>query len=386
MNTMNYILKIFGVLSGWPTACGRMRNLDSALLVRGTCPHVPRHPADVDICRAQGFSTSPKEWATRFVLLVLSLGICSCGSNQDTFEKERPIVAVKVTVVELSDEEIVKTYTGTLEGEKQAVIYAKISEAVKAVHVREGQRVQADQVLISLDKSGPSSRYQEALSLYRNAEKNYKKMDYLFGEGAVSESQFDAAKTEYEVTKAGLVTSLKVSKGDFLGPGQELTTVATVDRLRVKFGVNAADIGSVAPGTVVTVSSGGATQTVEGIVQSVARSADPVTRTFQVEAILDNSDGALKPGIFVRIDLSLEGLTGVVVIPRQAVIARRWGEATFVVSNGIAHETVVKTGADLDGRIVVVSGLSSGDTVVTLGQDYLQEGTKVNITEVLEGL
>jgi len=336
-------------------------------------------------------------------LMVISfLAVYSCGNNQDTVKKERPAVAVEATVVGLSDEEIVKTYTGTLEGEKQTVIRAKIAEAVDTVHVREGQSVKANQVFISLDKSGPSSQYQQERSLYENAKKNYKKMEYLFGEGAVSESQFDAAKTQYEVNKAGfeaaaqlvevqspidgVVTSLKVSKGDFLGPGQELATVATVDRLRVKFGVNAADIGSVAPGTVVTVSSGGATQTVEGIVQSVARSADPVTRTFQVEIVLDNSEEVFKPGVFVRIDVPLKQLTAVIVAPRQAVIARLWGEAAFVVSNGVAHEREVKIGADLDGRIVVLSGLNVGDTLVTLGQDYLQEGTKVNITEVLEGL
>ncbi len=347
------------------------------------------------------FEAASIRWATRFVLLVLVVAICSCGNKQDAVEKKRPAVAVKVAVVSLSDEEIVKTYTGTLEGEKQAVIYAKIAEAVKAVHVREGQHVKADQVLISLDKSGPSSRYQEALSLYRNAEKNYKKMEYLYGEGAVSESKFDAAKTQYEVTKAGfeaasqlvevqspidgVVTSLKVSKGDFLGPGQELATVATVVRLRVKFGVNAADIGSMTLGTMVTVSSADATRTAKGTVLSVARSADPVTRTFQVEVVLDNSEGMFRPGVFIRINIPLEQLTGVVVVPRQAVIARRGEEVVFVVSNGVAQEREVTTGADLGGRIVITYGLIAGDTLVTLGQDYLQDGVEVNITDIVEG-
>jgi membrane fusion protein (multidrug efflux system) len=435
---MKYILKTFRAHSGYPTACGGMSNLDSALLKkpppkglleesqtqRKTANPIyatsfPRkresrringlldarfHGHDISglfRVRRKTFSTSPKGWATRFVLLVLVVAICSCGNKQDTVEKERAAVAVKVTVVGFSDEEIVKTYTGTLEGEKQAVIYAKIAEAVKAVHVREGQHVKADQVLISLDKSGPSSRYQEALSLYRNAEKNYKKMEYLYGEGAVSESQFDAANTQYEVTKAGfeaasqlvevqspidgVVTSLKVSKGDFLVPGQELATVATVDRLRVKFGVNAAAVGSLMQGIMVTVSSGDATRTVKGAVLSVARSADPVTRTFQVEVVLDNSEGMFRPGVFVRINIPLEQLTGVVVVPRQAVIARRGEEVVFVVSNGVAQEREVTTGADLGGRIVITSGLNAGDTLVTLGQDYLQDGIDVNITDIVEG-
>jgi len=217
----------------------------------------------------------------------------------------------------------------------------------------------------------------------------------------VSESQFDAAKTQYEVNKAsfeaaaqlveiqspidGVVTSVKVSKGDFLSPGRELVTVATVDRLRVKVGVNAADIGSVTPGTRITVSSRVESQTAEGTVLSVARSADPMTRTFQVEVVFDNREGTFRPGEFVRVNLPLEQLTGVVVVPRQAVIARRGGSVVFIVSNGLAHGREVTIGAEFDGRVMVALGLSLGDTLVTLGQDYLQDGTKVIITDIFEG-
>jgi len=434
ISAMKYILNTFSRLYGYPTACGGMSNLDSALLrkthpdrsiekvsyhtLNPTLPSCPRRRAsskalgDLDsrfrgndaygcFSPAATFKTVPKGLATGFVMLVLSLSLFSCGSNQDVVEKERPAVAVKAVVIALTDEEIVKTYTGTLEGEKQAVIYAKIAEAVDTVRVREGQHVKPDQVLISLDRSGPSSRYQEVLSLYRNAEKNYKKMEYLFNEGAVSESQFDAAKTQYEVYKAnfeaakqlvdiqspidGVVTSLKVSKGDFLGPGQELATIATVETLRVKFGVNASEIGSVIPGMPVTVSISGEDKKVMGNVLSVAGSADPITRTFQVEVVFDNSEVALRPGQFARIDIPLERLTGVVVVPRQAVLARQEGSVVFVVSNGVAHEREVITGKDLDGRIVVSSGLNVGDTLVTLGQNYLQEEVEVIITDLFEG-
>jgi RND family efflux transporter MFP subunit len=315
-------------------------------------------------------------------------------------QKEAP-VAVQVTVVVPSDEKVNKTYTGTLEGEKQAVIYAKIAEAIEAVHVREGQPVAAVQVLISLDKAGPSSRYQESLSIYRNAEKYYKKMDYLLKEGAVSESQCDAARTEYEVAKAsfeaaarlveiqspidGVVTSLKVSNGDYLTPGQELATVATTDRLRVRFGVNAVDVGNVGQGNNVSITSESAAQSTEGKVVSVARSADPATRSFQVEAIIDNRDGLFKPGMFVHIDITLSRLTHVIVVPRQAVRQLRQNKVVFVVANGTAHVRRVTTGTDLDGRVEIVAGLGAGDTLVTLGQDFLQDGAAVTIAEVRPG-
>jgi membrane fusion protein (multidrug efflux system) len=332
-------------------------------------------------------------------LAALSLAILSCSGEQKQREQHRAEAAVKVMVIKPVDTEVVKTYTGTLEGIRQAVISAKIAEAVEAVHVQEGETVKEGQVLITLDKSGPSSRYQEALSVYRNAEKNYKKMEYLFREGAVSESQFDAAKTQYEVAKAnfeaaaslveiqspieGTVTSLEVSPGDYLHPGQVLATVASTDSLRVKFSVSAADVKNIIPGTPVVISEQETGQEAAGTVVSVSRSADPGTRAFEVEAVMDNSSSRFHPGMFARIKVAVQRLAGVLAVPRRAVLARSDGEAVFVVSCGKASERKVTTGVDLGGKVVVTLGLTEGDSLVTLGQNYLQDGMPVKITEIL---
>ena len=334
-------------------------------------------------------------------LPVLIFGCWSCTGNEEQVAAERPTLAVEAMVLGLSDETMVKTYTGTLEGEKQAVIYAKIAEAVEAVHVREGQSVRAGQVMISLDRTGPSSRYREALSLYRNAEKNSQKMQYLFSEGAVSELQNDAARTNYEVAKAGfeaaeklvevqspidgVVTSLKVSRGDFPAPGQELATVATVDRLRVKFDINTADVRLVNEGDSVVVSSEAVNRQATGVIVAVARSADPTTRSFQVEAALDNPDGAFHPGMFVRIDLVLQRLSDIMVVPRGAVLSMTDQQIVYVVSGSAAHRRTVVLGTDLDGRVVISSGLAHGDTLIVTGQDYLEDGDKVNIVNLSGG-
>ena len=384
MSAIRYLMKMTMISHRCPTTCGGLINHYSAL------------PKQTHL---KGRGTGPLGLVV--TLTALSLVISSCSNNAEKVEQKAATVAVKVTVVQPSDEEVFKTYTGTLEGEKQAVISAKIAEAVEAVHIREGERVKAEQVLISLDKSGPSSRYQEGLSLYRNAEKNYKKMQYLFDEGAVSESQFDAAKTEFEVAQAGfdaaarlveiqspidgIVTSMRVSRGDYLNPGQELATVATTDKLRVKFGVNDADMGYIEQGKKVSITSESVTQPAEGKVVSVSRSADPNTRAFQVEAAVDNADGLFKPGMFVRIEVTLAHLANILTVPRQAILQLSGNEVVYVVSNGAAQRRSVTPGTDLGGRVVIASGLSDGDTVVTLGQDYLQDGTVVNITEVLTG-
>ncbi len=330
------------------------------------------------------------------LLSVLIMAV-SC-SQEEIVEQQEKGVSVEVATVGLASETIVRTFTGSVEGERHADIYAKIAEAVDKVNVTEGDRVKAGEVLMTLDKSGPSSSYRNAESVFLNAEKSYKRMEYLFSEGAVSETQFDAARTEYEVARAnfesaaklveieapvdGVVTSINISRGDYLKAGQKLATVASVDRLRVKFGVGARDIAMVKTGAPVSVSSDEIAGSVEGRIVAVARSADPQTRSFQVEVLFDNPSGAFRPGIFVRVSLVIDELTDVIVIPRDAIITLEGQSIVFVVQDGKAVLRPVTLAEELSGRVVIKSGLEAGDTLVTLGQNYLDDGFAVNVVAV----
>ncbi len=344
---------------------------------------------------------------TRFLQTTLALLICaaalmsiSCAEQQvETAEVER-VVAVKAMVAEQTDRQVTRTYTGSLQGEQQAVLRARLAEAVETVHVREGQRVKIDEVLLSLDKFGPSSQFVQTESQYQNAKKNFEKLEYLFGEGATSEREFDAARTQYEVARAqydavnrmidiqtpiaGRVTSINVSPGDLVRQGQELATVATTGRLRAKFGVNAEDIGFFETGADVKIAGETSGLFASGKIVAVASSADPVSRSFQVEAIIDNGEGLFSPGMFVHIDFILERLPGVVAIPRGAVMTMDDQESVFTVVDGRSQMQRVTLGADLSGDVEILSGLNAGDTLVTLGQDYLEDGLKLNITELEE--
>jgi membrane fusion protein (multidrug efflux system) len=327
--------------------------------------------------------------------LVAAVMLSSCSKQEETEPEQRP-VSVETMVLQPSAERVLRTYTASLEGEQQADIYAKIAEAVEQVRVREGQTVKTGQVLISLDKTGPSSMYRTAESVLRNAEKNHRKMDFLYKEGAVAESRFDAATTEYEVAKAdfdaaarlvevespigGTVTSLDVTAGDYLYTGQKLATVASTDRLRARFGVNARDVGYFEEDAAVTITADEIGRELSGRVVSVAGSADPVTRAFQIEVLLDNGERLYRPGMFVRVSAVVAELDSVLVVPRSAVLTLEGKQTAFVVSNGTAYKRLVELDRDLSGSVVVASGLSPGDTLVTLGQNYLDDGFPVRIT------
>jgi len=342
-----------------------------------------------------------KTVATGALVVVAAIAISGCGKKDEDVVGERPAVPVRVRIVAPADERVTKTYTGSLEGERQAVLNSKIAEAVAEIRVKEGDEVKAGQVLVTLDKSGPVSAYAQTESVYKNAEKTYNKMKYLFEQGAVSEIQYDGARTDFEVARAnfevarqlveiqspidGTVTSIAVRRGDNLSQGQVVATVATTQRLRVRFEVKSGDVHLMKVGDTVHVTSESANRTAAGVVRSVAQSADPFTRAFEVEAMFDNADHAFRPGTFVRIELTVESLKDVLAIPRASVLATSDGNIVYVVSNGAVARKMIELGMEMEGKVVVESGLVPGDTLVTLGQNYLDQDTKVNVTAVDTG-
>ena len=330
-------------------------------------------------------------------ILLLLAGLTGCSGKKT--EQAGPIereISVKGKVVVVSAKELTKSFTGSLEGEQQAVITSKISEAVQKVTVRQGDFIKANDVLIMLDRSGPTSNYIQASSVFQNAEKNFNKMKYLFEQGAVSETQFDGAKTEYEVAKAnfdaasqlvdiktpisGMVTSIDVFTGDYLHPGQQLATVAAINHLRLKLGVSSSDIGSFKIGNEVSVRVESASDlTATGRVLKVARSADPETRSFQVEIEVDNAQHALLPGMFAKAEITVGKFARIIVVPRSAVVEREGKSFVFVVNGSRAAKKEIVMGIDFNGSSAIESGLKEGDTIITVGQNYLDEGFRIKL-------
>lgn len=333
------------------------------------------------------------------ILILAALLATSCANNKDAVERQTTkATPVEAMIVGTTDHDVTRSFTGTLVGEKQAEIHARISEAVDRVLVVEGQSVQEGQILLLLDKSGPSSTYRNVESIYRNAEKNHKKSHYLYEQGAIPESQYDAAFTEYEVAKAsfesvaqlveirspirGVVTSLNVASGDYLQIGKKLATIATLENLRVTFGVNARDIAAIHLGDTVMISSSAVKNKVPGVVIAVAQSADPKTRAFEVEAQLANNGTGLHPGMFVRAAIVLVRWRDVIIIPHRAMLELDNQETVFVVNGRTARRRPVTVAGETLSGLIIEDGLQVGDTLVTLGQTYLDDGFEVNITSM----
>jgi membrane fusion protein, multidrug efflux system len=344
-------------------------------------------------------STKPLISGALIVLTMMGLMLGCSGAEDKSDQNVDKAISVKGMVVKTSSQDLTKSFTGTLEGEKQTAINAKIAEAVDKIMVNEGSLVKTDDVIIRLDRTGPTSNFVQANSVYQNAKKNYNKMENLYKQGAISEMQYDGTKTEYEVARAnynavlktvdittpidGTVTSIDVSAGDYVYPGQQVATVAALDKLRMKFGVSDVDIGYFNEGDAVRIIVESATRLVgNGKVVTAAESADPTTRTFQIEIELDNSANQFKPGMFGRAEIIVEKFDDIIVVPRSAVVIRNNENYAFIVHGDKVTAQEVKLGVEFDGSVQILSGLNQGDTLVTVGQEYLDDGIKVKLAEL----
>ena len=97
--------------------------------------------------------------------LLLSLTSCSKREEAEPAAKKNSgldIIAVQVTKVEQKEIILTKSFSGTLEGETQANIVAKLPERIVSIKVKVGEPVKAGQLIILLDKAGATSQYYQA--------------------------------------------------------------------------------------------------------------------------------------------------------------------------------------------------------------------------------
>jgi membrane fusion protein, multidrug efflux system len=114
-----------------------------------------------------------------------------------------------------------------------------------------------------------------------------------------------------------------------------------------------------------------------GRVYAVNPQLDTAGRAVVLRAQMDNKSGALKPGMFARVRLNLADTGETVVVPEQAVAMQGEDQIMFKVIDGRAMRTKVEVGQRRDGKVEIVEGVASTDTIVVAGWQRLRDGAAV---------
>lgn len=216
-------------------------------------------------------------------------------------------------------------------------------------------------------------------------------------QASVSQSQASIAQSQVSLESAqkslndtkvvaeigGVIGSMNISEGSTVNTGSAAMTIVSMDKIKVAFNVsedaiNRVSVGSKAYVTISSVSD----DPIEVSVSNVSPSADSQTKLYTVEAYIDNPTGDIKPGMFASVKLVLDKKDNTISVPLNTVIEKNGEKYVYVVdSENIAHKKNVETGLKNDEYIEITSGVDMGDVVVTKGQDFLSDGSLVNIVD-----
>jgi membrane fusion protein (multidrug efflux system) len=192
------------------------------------------------------------------------------------------------------------------------------------------------------------------------------------------------AKTRIRAPFSGIIGLRYVSEGAYISPNSVIATLYSINPAKVEFSVAGRYSTQVKVGQKIKFQIENNEEELEGTVYAIEPQIDPNTRTLKVRALAENSRGLLLPGQFVRVELILETIGNAILIPTESVIPVMNGHKVFLKEGNKAKEVTVQTGIRTNLELEILSGLKTGDTLITTGLLQLRPGMSVDVVKVID--
>jgi multidrug efflux pump subunit AcrA (membrane-fusion protein) len=215
------------------------------------------------------------------------------------------------------------------------------------------------------------------------ARQNYAAVDVARSNVANAQSQLALARKNlsYAIIPApidGFVAERTADLGEYVSPQQKVATIVRTNPLRIKIDIPEQAISEIKVGQSVSLAtSSWPDKNFAGRVARIAPSVSAQSRTLTVEAEIDNSGGALKPGQFATVRILQERAEPAVLVPTRAIVTEAGVSRLFVVKDGHVEQRLVQVG-QADGDLTEVrTGVAADELVATSSLERLTDGVAV---------
>jgi len=303
-------------------------------------------------------------------------------------------IPVEIVEVAVGDLEKWMTLAGTVEGVVQYPVVSNNALRVVGIPVSEGDHVKKDDVVLRLASDAPSPMYHsvdQARARYDQALMDARRVRNLFEEGAVSQSELDAAETNLQVlaadlqnaegstvltaSDAGVVTSILITEGETVSTGDALVWIADTSEVKVKFTAGSHQALNLEPGQLTVWTSPEGLER-HGELSQLDLMADPRTHLLDGEVRFANEDGRLVPGLLVSFRVRTHQQSDAMLLPSGCLVDNQGADAVWVAGD-TATLVPVTVGLRTTDQVEIVGGLTVGQRVVRHGQTLLSEGVKI---------
>lgn len=345
--------------------------------------------------------------------------------------------AVKAMQVIQKDAPISYEYAGDIKSTDEVKVTSRVSGSIVEKYITGGQYVQAGQPLYKIDSrqyesallsaqatlAQSQANYQKALAELQNAQVDNSRYQTLLAQNAISDqtaatqqsqvqsltaalnaqqsiidsnaalvrkAQEDLDDTIVYAPTSGKLDINDVDTGTYATAGNTvLVTMGSVDKVYAQFSVSEDEYLKLSSffnsdtGNVTITLSDGTEYPIAGKLEQVDRALANNTGTLAINAVFDNPDGLLIPGMFARVKITGETVPNAILIPQRAV--QQLLDKSFVMvvgPDGKSATKAVTLGDKVGSFWIVKDGLTTDDTVIVEGLTKLREGVPLNVTMV----
>jgi RND family efflux transporter MFP subunit len=287
---------------------------------------------------------------------------------------------------------------GQVDAEQNVLALQQMPGMVTAIYVKEGQRVSKGQVLYVTD----ASTYEKQIAIVETqlslATTAYEKQERLWAQNIGSEIQVLQAKANKEALEKqiatlrstielskckspinGTVDEVRVKLGDMAAPSQLMPGVRVVNAsgLVVRAKLAEAQIGKVKSGDRVEIEFPDLHKSISSRITYVGQVIDKQTRTFNIEAKLDNNSANYKANMIAKLKINGLNVNNVIVVPTNVIQHGENETYVLVAENKTAVKKDITVGDSYNGKSIVTSGLKTGDAIITFGFSEVVAGQKI---------
>lgn len=339
------------------------------------------------------------------------LGACAGKKTEPA-----PIV-VRLESVRAVNASAASYYSGTIEARNSIPLSFLTVGTVSEISVREGQTVEKGQLLGTLDCQSNQSALRMAEAKERQAQDAYRRFEPMYKNGNLAEIkmvEIETARTEAEqalklaqksasdctitAPTSGVISRRDAEPGSSAVPGKPVLRLDSVDQVYAAVSVPETEIAAIKAGSwaEVEISALNSPETelrpeteyrdspvatkLRGVVADAGVSADPLSRTYSVRVLLNNPRRRILPGMLCSVYLSGQRRQAIALVPATAVSMDEAGrQFVYIAEQGesVARKRVIRTAGFSNGGILVSSGLSGEERVISEGVQKLSDGARI---------
>jgi membrane fusion protein (multidrug efflux system) len=324
-----------------------------------------------------------------------------------------PPTTVSSTSVKEEDWAPRLTAVGSVSAVQGAVVSAELAGVVSEINFENGAEAKQGEVLMKLDASQEEALLRSAEAEAQLARTDLERSRDLAMKKVVSSAELDSAQSKFRrlnavvdqvrssIAKKTLIAPFdgqlgirQVNVGQMINAGQQVVPLTSLDPVFADFALPQQYLGQLTPGLEVHVTTDAIPGRVfNGKLTAINSMVDSSTRNITLQATLDNSDHALRPGMFAKAEVTLPEKHKALVVPGSAISYAPFGDSVFVIEkkkdektgkeSQMIRQQFVRVGEARGDLVAITQGLKAGETIVSTGVFKLRNGMTVTINNDL---